>query len=65
MLKYAKVILAKVSFDARLFEKELRKALKTLVPVEIKELKKWCYEEFSHIYEPLLNRCFKEVQVTN
>ena len=65
MLKYAKEILAKVSFDARLFEKELRKALKMLVPVEIIELRRWCYEKFAHIYEPLLDRCFQQVKVVN
>jgi hypothetical protein len=31
MLRYAKEILTKVSFDAQLFEKELRKAIKMLV----------------------------------
>lgn len=56
MLEYVKTILRKVSFDRRLFEKELVKALKVLVPVELQELKAWCYENFGHIYRVILNR---------
>jgi hypothetical protein len=58
MLKYVKTILTRVSFDALLFEKELRKAIKLLVVEEIAELKIWCYEKFSTQYEPVLARCF-------
>lgn len=61
MLEYAKKILSKVSFDAQLFEKELKKALKVLMPKEIIELKNWCYMEFGQQYQPLLNRCFVRV----
>ena len=59
MLKYAKEVLTKVSFDAQLFEKELKKAMKLLVPGEISALKQWCYEKFGKLYSTLLNRCFK------
>ena len=59
MLKYTKQILTKVSFDAQLFEKELKKAIKLLMPVEVTELKRWCYEQFGKLYYTLLNRCFK------
>ena len=58
MLEYVKTILLKVSFDKILFEKELRKALRTLVPVELIELKAWCYQQFSKIYSRVLNRVF-------
>jgi hypothetical protein len=58
MLKYAKQVLSKVSFDKDLFEKELMKALKMLVPVEIMELKKWCYQKFGKLYRSILDRCF-------
>ena len=47
MLEYCKTVLAKVSFDKKLFEKELKKALKSLVPEEIKQLREWCYQHFS------------------
>ncbi len=41
MFDYTKAVLAKVSFDANLFCKELQKALKRLLPYEIEELKVW------------------------
>ena len=59
MLKYTKVILMKVSFDAQLFEKELKKAIKLLIPGEINELKQWCLEKFGRLYSTLINRCFR------
>ncbi len=58
MLSYAKHILSRVSFDARLFEKELRKAIKMLIADEVQELKNWCYANFSREHEAILNRCF-------
>lgn len=44
MLEYTKTVLQKVSFDARLFSRELKKAMKTLLPKELKELKQWLVE---------------------
>lgn len=41
MLEYTKTILQKVSFDVRLFTKELKKAVSRLMPSEIEELKIW------------------------
>lgn len=41
MLEYSKTILQKVSFDAKLFYKELKKALERLLPEEVAELKIW------------------------
>jgi len=41
MLEYYKTVLQKVSFDARLFSKELKKAISKLLPNEIEELKHW------------------------
>jgi hypothetical protein len=58
MLEYIKTILQKVSFDGKLFEKELRKAIASLVPDEIKSLKIWCYETFGKVYASVLKRCF-------
>lgn len=58
MLDYFKTILTRVSFNALLFEKELRKALKTLIAEEISELRRWCYEQFRPEHEAILNRCF-------
>lgn len=63
MLEYVKTILLKVSFDGTLFEKELRKALRTLVPTEAGQLKAWCYQQFSSIYRRVLNRVFRQVSL--
>lgn len=41
MLDYTKMILQKVSFDALLFTKELKKAILWLLPDEIDDLKVW------------------------
>jgi hypothetical protein len=56
MLEYAKTILKKVSFDRRLFEKELIKALNLIVPNDLKEFKNWCYDQFGHMYDFILNK---------
>lgn len=58
MLNYVKKVLTKVSFDARLFEKELRKAIKMLIGDDIRELRHWCYTTFGDQHEAILNRCF-------
>ena len=58
MLAYFKTILSKVSFNQELFEKELRKALSALIPDEIRELKKWCYQKFGLTHEHILQRNF-------
>ena len=58
MLEYFKTILSKVSFDKRLFEKELRKAIKVLIPNEVEMLKEWCFQTFGAKYQPILLECF-------
>ena len=58
MLDYFKTILKKVSFDTILFEKELRKAIKSLIDSEINDLKNWCYKNFGTVHGPVLERCF-------
>ena len=58
MLEYFKTILSKVSFDRILFEKELRKAIRALIPDEVEKLRHWCYEKFSHLYHSVLQTCF-------
>lgn len=60
MLEYFKTILSKVSFDRWLFEKELKKAIKSLVPSEILNLRDWCYDQFGQIYQSILDKCFSK-----
>lgn len=58
MLEYFKTILAKVSFDKKLFEKELRKAIRSVMVDELGELKRWCYAKFGHLYGNLIEEQF-------
>lgn len=58
MLDYVKMILLKVSFDQKLFEKELRKSLKMLLPTDVPDFRAWCYEQFSRLYRRVLNQVF-------
>ena len=61
MLEYTKTILDKVSFDVTLFCKEVQKAVKHLLPHELKEL-----EDFimSLIHEnPELDKCLIYLKV--
>ena len=41
ILEYSKTVLRKVSFDVKLFCKELKKALDLLLPEEAEELRIW------------------------
>ncbi len=61
MLDYVKIILLKVSFNKALFEKELRKALKIIIPTEIPDFRAWCYQQFSRLYRRVLKRVFGEL----
>jgi len=58
MLEYVKTILKKVSFDLNLFEKELKKAISSLLADEILKLRDWCYRTFGQVHKSALNRCF-------
>lgn len=55
MYDYTKAVLKKVSFDANLFCKELKKALQRLLPHEIEELKIWVNSLIQQ--NPQLNQC--------
>jgi len=41
MFEYSKNVLQRVSFDITLFSRELKKAMKRLLPHEVDELKIW------------------------
>lgn len=55
MLEYYKVVLQKVSFDTRLFCKEVEKAVSRLLPYEVEELKDWLQQFLTD--KPELNQC--------
>ncbi len=46
-LSYSKIILEKVSFDQKIFRKELRKSLARLSRDEIRKLESWCQSNFN------------------
>lgn len=52
---YTKSVLERVSFDPILFSKELKKAIKNLLPYEIEQLKKWL-QSFTN-EKPELQQC--------
>ncbi len=55
MLEYSKLILEKVSFDSKLFEKELRKAYKMLIGTDREELQSWVIRTFGPQYQSLFS----------
>ena len=55
MFSYTKTILERVSFDPKLFCKELEKALQRLLPYEIEELKIFINSLVQQ--HPELNQC--------
>ncbi len=55
MFDYTKSVLERVSFNPILFCKELEKAIRTLLPYELEQLKEWL---FDFTYEkPELKQC--------
>lgn len=59
MIEYVKTILQKVSFSKYLFERELRKGLRVIMPEEAEDFKDWCYSMFGKLHEAILNRYFQ------
>jgi hypothetical protein len=52
---YTKTVLERVSFDPELFEKELKKAIRNLLPYEIEHLRNWLL--FFTNEKPELKKC--------
>ena len=57
MLKFCKSVLEKVSFDPKLFRKELMKATRWLNKKELSKLKVWALGCFSH-YKQTIQEVF-------
>jgi hypothetical protein len=64
MLELSKKILYKVSFDKKLFRKELVKAVKWINKDEIVLLRAWCITSFGHLYSDVILEVF-ESQMTS
>lgn len=61
MQEFAKKILRSVSFDAQLFQKELRKTLKWITDAEeIKRFQEWCITEFGAKYPMIIRKAFAQ-----
>ena len=58
MLEYQKMILNKVSFDKRLFKKELLKSFKWLEPEEIKNLQDWVQDKHNNEHSDIIEEVF-------
>ena len=58
MLELSKKILAKVSFDRRLFRKELKKAVSWVNTDEVLLLRAWCLASFGHVYAEVIADVF-------
>lgn len=59
MLEFSKNILKKVSFDRKLFKKELVKSFKWLSRDEILALKVWCIAQFGTQYSDIIVEAFE------
>lgn len=59
MLELSKKILQKVSFDRKLFKKELRKSLNWVKPNERVLLKTWCLATFGATYQDVILEVFE------
>jgi len=56
---YTKSVLERVSFDAKLFLKELEKAIKVLLPYEVEQLKEWLLNFTAE--KPELKHCLRSI----
>lgn len=59
MMEFSKQVLEKVSFDRRLFRKELMKARRWLGQSDQLVLKAWCLATFGHMYKDLILEVFQ------
>lgn len=56
---YTKSVLERVSFDAKLFRKELEKAIKVLLPYEVEQLTEWLFTFTKE--KPELRQCLLSI----
>jgi len=61
MLDFCKKVLLKVSFDKKLFRKELLKAIAWLKGDDVVLLRVWCLATFGHIYRDIILEVFEQL----
>ncbi|MDA0729926.1 MAG: hypothetical protein O3B70_03855 [Bacteroidetes bacterium] len=61
MLEFCQTVLARVSFDRRLFAKELKKSYAWLSLEDAEALKRWALKTYSHKYSQLIVTTFSAV----
>ena len=59
MMEFSKQVLQKVSFDQRLFKKELIKARRWVGQHDQLVLKAWCLATFGHVYRDVIVEVFQ------
>jgi hypothetical protein len=59
MYEMSKKVLSRVSFDRRLFRKELLKFKQWLKPKESLMLKAWCLATFGHMHRDIIIEVFE------
>ena len=59
MMEFSKQVLQKVSFDQRLFKKELIKARRWVGQHDQLVLKAWCLATFGHVYRDVIMEVFQ------
>jgi len=64
MMEFSKEILQKVSFDRRLFRKELMKAKQWVGHGDQLVLKAWCLATFGHMYKDVIMEVFQTTMRT-
>ena len=60
MMEFSKQVLQKVSFDRRLFKKELIKARRWVGQHDQLVLKAWCLATFGHLYKDVIAEVFEK-----
>ena len=64
MMEFSKQVLQKVSFDQRLFKKELIKARRWVGQHDQLVLKAWCLATFGHMYKDVILEVFQTTMRT-
>jgi len=64
MMEFSKQVLQKVSFDQRLFKKELIKARRWFGQHDQLVLKAWCLATFGHMYKDVIVEVFQTTMRT-